>query len=171
MEIIVLPFMTISFVIAWAIFAPFASIHGMDSWTFAKIQISDLLVFFAPVCAQFALANWLIELRSASTLEFCFVVGSIFLFSTATFFSGLFVIAKMGNVPTRKRIVIVGIVIPLGTFICIGWVIVPLLAFTEYVFYSIPITLVIIPVVLFLRRLAEWSCSPDGTVFIGRGEP
>ncbi len=161
MEIIVLPFMTISFVIAWAVFAPFTSIDGMDSWTFAKIRTADLLAIFLPICVQLALANWLVALREISRLELSVVIGTIAVFSLTTFLCGLFVIEKMQNLSAVKRMTIIGLIVPLGTFLCFAWVVVPLLAFTSYAIYSIPLAILFVPLVFALRRLANWACSKE----------
>ena len=59
MEIIVLPYMAISFAIAFAIFSPLNQIDDLHDWSFARIETGDLFAVFLPISGFLALVSWL----------------------------------------------------------------------------------------------------------------
>jgi hypothetical protein len=160
MEIIVLPFMSISLVIAWAVFAPFASIPEMDDWTFAKVQLCDLLAIFVPF-GILLMCIMRMGLGQRGDLVSGFVFAASFGFTLFSFFSGLFVIAKMASPATLDRVLIIGFIIPVGSFLSLAWVVVPALVFSSYAMYSMPVAIAIVPVVFLLRQLSNWVCRQE----------
>lgn len=67
MEIIVLPYMAISFLIGWAIFSPLAKIENLKQRKFARIETVDLLAMFLPFSYLLAIAKWSTSSQTVST--------------------------------------------------------------------------------------------------------
>lgn len=159
MELIVLPYMAISLLIGWTVFAPFAEIEELDEWTFAKIEISDILAIFLPICAILALSTWLFQATSTSFITMTLIAVTILLFILFAFVTGLFLLAKMDKPPASKRMATIGIIIPLGTVLSLAWIIFPMLAFAGAGFFALPATLALIPITLMLRVMSAWVCK------------
>jgi hypothetical protein len=158
MEIIVLPYMAISFSIGWAIFAPFADLEKLHEVTFAKLETGDFLAIFIPFSILMAIAMGVLPKEILSTPMLIVVVASILIFSVASLLTGLFLLNKICEPAFLRRVAMIGIVIPLGTLHTLLWFALPLVAFAHSVFYAIPAALAVIPVTLLFRRLSHWLC-------------
>jgi len=163
MEIIILPYMAISFSIAWAIFSPLAEIEGLHQWTFARIETGDLLAIFVPLSSLLAFANWATSAFEIPMLGLTLIVASIGVFTLAGLFAGLFLLAKMSYRPVVKRMAMIGVVIPLGSLLTLAWFALPIIAIAESVLYAIPATIAVVPITMMLRSLCEWVCR-DATL-------
>lgn len=161
MEIIVLPYLVISFVIAWAIFSPFAKIDKVDRWHFAPVTISDLLATFLPNGLFLSLATTSLPDDDTPVWLYGSIVLVSFLLAATSLAIGLFLLAKMLPISSLKRIAIIGVIVPLGATLTIAWVALPLWAFAYSILLSIPATLVLVPVTYGLRMLSQWVCSPQ----------
>lgn len=161
MEIIVLPYMAISFMIGWAIFAPFAEIDNLDRWSFARIETSDLLATFLPISFLLAAITWLLQSETVPWIFVVAIAAMIFLFTLLALIAGLFLLAKLDHPTSIKRMAIIGLIIPLGSFLTFAWIAVPLTAFAASVLYSIPAALAILPITLCLRAMSHWVCRSE----------
>jgi len=159
MEIIVFPYMAISFFIGWAIFSPFADIEDLDCWTFAKIETSDLFGAFLPISFLLAIFTWRIETNSISVFTWSFVAIASFLISLFGFVVGLYVLAKMKTTSPFKRMAMIGIVIPMGTLLTFAWIAFPLFGFANSIVHAFSATLLLIPVTWAFRVLSCWVCT------------
>ena len=159
MEIIVLPYMAISFSIGWAIFSPFAQLEEILDLTFSKVETSDLFGLFLPISFLLAAATWT---TTADVFEFWVVLvvtSGIVLFAFSSLLLGLFLFSKMSQPSPLRRMVVIGIIIPFGSLLSIAWFLLPLVAFSTSVFMAIPGTLMIVPATLGLRTLSWWACK------------
>lgn len=159
MEIIVLPFLAFSFLIAWAVFSPFSALDELDDWTFDEIQTCDMIAAFLPLSAGLATLTSTLNPTKHPAI-FCTLLAAVVLFSSFTLFAGLFVLAKMTSTSSAKRMAIIGLIMPAGSFLCLAWIVVPVLAFTAYAWYAIPFTLIFVPIVFVIRKLSFWACNP-----------
>ena len=159
MEIIILPYMAISFFIGWAIFSPFADLEGLDTWTFAPMEISDLLGVFVPVSLLFACATWVLKTANIAAMGWSIVATAIFLFAFSGFGVGLYLLAKMDQTAPLKRMALIGIVIPLGSLLTVSWFAIPVVAMGSSFVYAIPAAVAVVPITLALRWLSSWVCS------------
>lgn len=159
MEIIVLPYMAISLLVGWAIFAPFAAIDEFERWSFSKVETSDLLTIILATSFLLAATNWLRQAIEIPWFILATIFASIILFVTFTFFTGLFLLAKLEGTPSIKRAAIIGIIIPFGSVLTFGWIALPMLAFTGSGTYSILATLVTVVLTVGLRAMSNWVCS------------
>ena len=159
MEIIILPYMAISFLIGGVIFSPFTAIDDLDDWTFAKIKTVDIFALFIPMCLLLALTTWGFQLESLPKAIVVCIVATIVVFVLLAFFAGLFVLAKLQNPAPLRRLVLIGLIMPLGAFLTLAWIAVPLLAYAGSIYYSLPATLSFIPLTLGLRALSAWVCQ------------
>lgn len=163
MEVIVLFYMAISFFIGWAIFSPFAAIEEMREWSFAKPEISDLLALFLPFSFSFSLLLWTVP-RDVRSVELVTLFGAgVTLVSFLGLCLSLFFLAKMERMSPAKRMTMIGIVIPVGAFLTLGWISFPLYGFAKSTIFAIPATLFIPVATLILRGLSDWVCrkNPD----------
>lgn len=163
MEIIILPYMAISFIIGWAIFSPFADLEGLDMWTFARIEISDLLGVFVPVSLLFACATWTLETANVRAIGWSIVASGIFLFAFLGFGAGLYLLAKMKQTAPLKRMALIGIVIPMGSLLTVTWFAIPVVAMASSIVYSIPAAAAVVPITCAFRWLSHWVCRSDGS--------
>ena len=158
MEIIILPYMAISFIIGWAIFSPFADLEGLDTWTFAQIEMSDLFGVFLPVSLLFAAATWSLKTANVAVIGWSIVASAIFLFAFFGFIVGLYLLAKMKPTAPLKRMTLIGVVIPLGSSLTVLWFVIPVLATAGSIVYIIPGAVAVVPITLALRWLSSWVC-------------
>lgn len=159
MEIIILPYMAISFIIGWAIFSPLADLEGLDTWTFARIEMSDLLGVFVPVSLLFACATWDLRATNVAVFGWSIVATAIILFAFLGFAAGLYVLAKMKPTAPLKRMALIGIVIPMGSLLTVSWFAIPIFAMASSFVYSIPAAVAVIPITLALRWISNWVCT------------
>lgn len=159
MEIVILPYMAISFIIGWAIFSPFADLEGLDAWTFAPIEMSDLFGVFVPVSLLFSWATWTFQTANVALVGWSIVASAIFLFAFLGFALGLYLLAKMKQTAPLKRMTLIGIVIPLGSLLTVTWFAIPVFAMASSIAYAIPATVALVPITLALRCLSNWVCS------------
>lgn len=159
MEIIVLPYMGISFAIAWAIFAPFAELDDLRQWSFARIEIADLLAVFLPISILMAVAIWTESPRFFSIPLLVALTVAILLIAGCGFVIGLYLVSKMNDPPAAKRMAIIGIIVPLGSLLTLAWIAVPLWAAAYSILYSIPAAAAVVPIALALRGLSAWACQ------------
>lgn len=164
MEIIILPYMAISFIIGWAIFSPFADLEGLDTWTFARIETSDLMGVFVPVSLMFACATWTLETVNVPVVGWSIVASAIFLFAFLGFGAGLYLLAKMKQTAPLKRMALIGIVIPLGSLLTVSWFAIPVVAMASSIVYSIPAAIALVPITCALRWLSHWVCRSNVSV-------
>lgn len=159
MEIILLPYMAISFSIAWAIFSPFAKIDDLQEWTFARIETSDLFAIFLPLSFLWAVVKWTTPEDLLSVPVLALSATGIFLLTFFGFVAGLFLLAKMNQTPPAKRMAVIGIIMPLGSLLTIAWFAVPMLASAGSILYAIPAILSVVPATLAFRGLSVWVCE------------
>lgn len=159
MEIILLPYMAISFSIAWAIFSPFAKIDDLQEWTFARIETSDLFAIFLPLSFLWAVVKWTTPDDVLSVPVLAFFGTAIFLLTFFGLVAGLFLLAKMYRTPPVKRMAVIGIIMPLGSLLTIAWIALPMLAYAGSILYAIPAILSVVPATLALRGLSGWVCE------------
>jgi len=161
MEIIILPYMAISFMIGWAIFSPFADLEGLDTWTFARIETSDLMGVFVPVSLLFAGANGALQSANVPVLGWAIIASAIFLYAFLGFGVGLYLLAKMKPTAPLKRMAMIGVVIPLGSLLTVSWFVIPVFAMASSIAYSIPAAVAIVPITLILRWISNWVCTSN----------
>ena len=159
MEIIVFPYMAVSFAIAWGIFSPFAQIEDLHDWTFAKIQTSDLFAIFLPFSFLLGAISWTSSTSTVPTVAWSLIAAAIFLLSLFGLVAGLFLLAKMNRIPPHKRTIMIGVVIPVGTLLTLAWIALPIFASLGSILFAIPATIAVVPVTLALRVLSCWVCK------------
>jgi hypothetical protein len=158
MEIIILPYMAISFSIGWAIFSPFAEIEDLQQWTFARIETSDLFATFLPFCLLWPVVTWATPTAYFPVVVLMSIAVTIFMVTLFGFVVGLFLLAKIDHATPVKRMAIIGIIIPLGSLLTLAWIAFPLWAFAGSSIYAIPAVLAVIPITLVFRGLSDWAC-------------
>ena len=156
MEIIVLPYLAISFLIAWAVFSPFAKLDDLHEWTFARIETSDLLAVFLPFSVLLGMVTWATPTVTITALGWSLIAAAIFLFTLFSFVVGLYLLVKMHQTPSLKRMALIGVIIPTGALLTLAWFVIPFAAFTSSILYAIPAAAAIIPVTFALRLLSIW---------------
>jgi len=161
MEIIVLPYMGISFLIAWSIFSPFAQIEDLREWTFAKIETGDLLAIFLPFSFLMALMKWAVPVGSIPVWAWSAITVTVLLISVSGLIAGLFILAKTGQKSSFKRMAIIGVIFPLGSMLVLAWIALPVCAFANSIFYAVPATLMVVPITLAMRWLSGWVLRDD----------
>ena len=159
MEIIVLPYMVISFSIAWAVFSPFADVDGLHEWSFSKIETIDLLAIFLPACCLLAVFKLTVPSGTLSMPILGLIALFIVLFALSGLVVGLFLLAKMRRTSSFKRMAVIGIIVPLGSLLTIAWIGLPLVAFAGSVIFAIPATVAVVPLTWGLRVLSRWVCD------------
>ena len=171
MEIIVLPYLAISFAIAWAVFSPFSTIDDIHEWTFDKVEIGDLFAVFLPIGFLLAFTIWAIPTDSISVVNLSLILSAILLFSFSGLLTGLYLFAKLNRIHSVKRMTIIGIIVPIGSFLTFGWVVFPLAGMASSegsILLAIPATIVVLPVTWVLRSLSQWVCRPASDGRIGK---
>ena len=158
MIVLVLPYMAISFVIGWAIFAPFAKLENLRDWTFSRIELSDLFATFLPLSLLFAAASWTVPPEWFSFTAWLLTIGSFIILAACGLAAGLFLLAKIEPTSVPKRMALIGLVVPIGSFLTLAWMVIPTVALNYSALYAIPATLAIIPIAWGLRKLGRWAC-------------
>lgn len=158
MEIIILPYMAVSFAIAWAIFAPFAALTNLRQWSFSPIQTSDLLATFVPLSLLLALGAWVDPPAELRAFVWLATIALVVAFAGGGLLGGLYLLAKMESQSVLARMVLIGLVIPLGALLTMAWISIPLVAYAHSMFLAIPATLAIVPMTYGLRALSCWIC-------------
>lgn len=162
-EIIILPYMAVSFAIGWAVFSPFSSLDDLDSLTFEKLTTIDILASFLPLCVMLSISLAAIPKEAVTTLLLVLIVAAIFGFTIAGLAIGLFLLSKLENTTSLKRIAINGVVIPFGSQLAIAWFVIPIWASSYSIFMSMPAMLAIPICVLGLRAISDWTCNRPRT--------
>ena len=119
------------------------------------------MAIFLPISLLLSLATWALPPDTVPALIVVLVVIAICLFAGAALMGGLFLLAKLNPLTSLKRMVMVGIIIPLGSSLTLAWIAVPVWAYASSIVYLIPATLMIIPVTLALRGLSVWVCRKN----------
>lgn len=158
MEIIVLPYLAISFLIAWAVFSPFALIDDLHEWKFARIETSDLFAIFLPFSFLLGIVTWVTSVDAIPVLGWISIAAAIFLFTLSCLVAGLFLLEKLNRAPSIKRIALIGVVIPMGSLLTLTWFVIPFAAFASSILFAIPAAAAIVPVTFALRVLSIWVC-------------
>jgi len=158
-EIIILPYMAVSFAIGWAVFSPFSSLEDLDSLTFEKLTTIDILASFLPLCVMLSLALAANPKEASSTLLLVLLGVAILGFTIGGLAIGLFLLSKLQNVTSLKRIAINGVVIPFGSLLAIAWFVIPIWASSYSIFLSMPAMLALPVCVLALRAISDWACD------------
>jgi hypothetical protein len=166
MEIIILPYMAVSFLIGWTIFAPFASVDDLHRLTFSRFEISDLFAIFLPLSVMLVMLKWAIPISSLSIPALTAVSVVVLGMVIAVFAVGLFLLAKLQQTTSMRRIAVIGVLVPVGALLTFAWVVLPLWAYTHSILFAIPATLVVLPITLALRGLSSWVCQ---TGFLSSG--
>ena len=151
--------MAISFFIGWAIFSPFAFIEDLQQWSFARIEITDLLALFLPFSLVLALVNFTVPKDTFTVPVIALVLGAVTVLALFGLVVGLFLLAKMNRTTPAKRMTMIGVVIPLGFVLTIAWSALPLYGFGHSILHAIPATLGIPVGTLILRGLSVWVCE------------
>ncbi len=158
MEIIVFFYMAISYMIAWAIFSPFAAIEDLRQWSFAKLETVDLLALVLPFSLGLATATFVAK-ETFSLQTAALLLTGISIVAGSGLVLGLFLLAKMKSTTSAKRMAMIGIVLPVGFTLTIAWIGLPLYGFGQSLLLAIPATLAIGLIALTLRGLSLWICS------------
>ena len=108
MEIIVLFLMAITVLIGWIVFSPFASLERIQEWTFAKPEVGDLLALFLPCSGGLALFTHFFAKYELSTIVLVSLIPSFILALAAVLLSGLYLLDKLRQPSSAKRIVLIG---------------------------------------------------------------
>ena len=159
MEIIVLPYMAISFAIAFAIFSPLNQIDDLHDWSFARIETGDLFAVFLPISGFLALVSWLGRGDTIPVSWLVLIATAIVLFSFAGFVAGLYVLAKLEKASVAKRVSLIGVILPLGSFLVIAWITVPAMALAGSIYFSIGAAIALVPVTWILRMMSIWVAT------------
>ena len=158
-EIIILPYMAVSFAIGWAVFSPFSSLEDLDSLTFEKLTTVDILASFLPLCVTLSISLAAIPKDALTALLLTLIAAAIFGFTIMGLAIGLFLLSKLQNTTSLKRIAVNGIVIPFGSLLAIAWFVIPIWASSYSIFMSMPAMLAIPVCVLGLRAISDWTCD------------
>lgn len=158
-EIVLLPYMAISLAIGWAVFSPFSSIDDFDSISFSKIELVDLLACFLPVTILLSLTLSLLPDESQTPIVLSLVTLFIFVYVVLALGLGLFLLDKMPDATPFQRLILNGIVLPIGSLLTIAWVAIPIFARSYSIFGAILGVFVVVALTLVLRFLSSWSCS------------
>ena len=161
MEIIVLPYIAVSFVIGWAVFSPFLKFDDLSRLSLGRITTSDLLAICLPLSVLLTVARWTIPKDAISVWVLLLIGLLILVFAFLGLVAGLFLIDKMGATTSFKRMATIGVIVPLGSLLTIAWIAFPLVALAYSVPYAIAATLAIGILTVLLRGLSEWVCHRD----------
>ncbi|MDA8563657.1 hypothetical protein N9L06_04305 [Mariniblastus sp.] len=158
MEIIVLPYIAISFAIGWAIFSPFSRFDDLGRLTLDRTTTADLLAALLPMCVLMAVARRMIS-ADQSPVWLLILIGTLILwFAISGLIVGLFLLDKMEPKTSLKRMATIGVIIPLGSLLTVAWIAFPFIGFAYSISYAIPATFAIAILTLLLRALSEWVC-------------
>ena len=162
MEIIVLPYIAVSFVIGWAVFSPFSRFDDLGRLSLDRITTADLLAAFLPMCVLMAVARQTISADQTPTWLLILVGTFILGFTFSGLVVGLFLLDKIDNKTSLKRIATIGVIIPMGSLLTVAWIAFPFVGYAYSIVHAIPATLAIFIMTLLLRGLSEWVChSPN----------
>ena len=165
MEIIVLPYMAISFLIGWAVFSPFAQIENLQDWKFARVETSDLFAIFLPTSYLLATVALVTRIETLPWMVLSAIAIAILFLSFFGLVAGLFLLAKIDSASSGRRITLIGVIIPIGALLTFAWIALPLTAFAGSFWYAIPATLIVIPLTFLLRILSGWVCKSSRSSF------
>jgi len=161
MEIIVLPYIAVSFAIGWAVFSPFLKFDDLSRLSLDRITTSDLLAIFLPLSVLLTVARWTLP-EDAVSVWVLLLIGVLILgFAFLALVAGLFLLDKMGATNSFKRMAIIGVIVPMGSLLSIAWIAFPFVALAYSVPYAIAATVSVVIVTLLLRGLSEWVCHCD----------
>ena len=159
MEIIVLPYIAISFVIGWTVFSPFTQFDDFGRLTFDRIATSDLFATFLPLSVSLAIVRQIAPVGSLPLAVLIFAGICILGYAIFGLVVGLYLFDKMKAPSSLKRVATIGIIIPLGSLLTLAWIALPLAACVYSVLYAIPVTLLVLTATLMLRGLSAWVCD------------
>lgn len=159
LEIVILPYMAVSFAIGWAIFSPFSTLEELDSLSFARLETVDLISCFIPLSFLLAIATWAIPFSEATTVLLPVVVGVAIVFTIFSLAASLYLLSKIELKSSLRRMAVGGVVVPFGLLMAIAWIAVPLWAFSYSILYSMPATLAVAIATVVIRRLSVWVCE------------
>ena len=158
-EIILLPYMAVSFFIGWAVFSPFSTLKDLDSMTFDNLQTVDLLAIFIPMSVLLSVAQSAIPRGGSYTLMMVLLAAGMLLFSVVALATGLFLLSKLPQSTPLKRLAINGVILPFGTLLSLAWFVIPIWAGSYSIPYSMPAVLIIIFFAFILRQISYWTCG------------
>ena len=158
-EIIILPYMAISFAIGWTVFSPFFPLDDLDSLSFARLELIDLFAAFLPVGLLLSLALKLIPKAVLMPFVMIVITTAALLFAAFSLAIGLFLLKKMPKTTTLRRMMINGIVVPVGSLLTLAWIAIPIYASAFSVVYAVPAIIVVGLLTLLLRSISNWICN------------
>lgn len=158
MEIIVLPYIAVSFVIGWAVFSPFSRFDDLGRLTLDRMTTADLLAAFLPMCVLMAIARWAMPPDQTPVWLLILVGTLIFGFAFSGLIAGLFLLDKMKDKTSLRRMATIGVIIPMGSLLSVAWIVFPFVGYAYSTSYAIPATLAIVILTFLLRWLSEWVC-------------
>lgn len=158
LEIFGIPYLGVTGVIGWLIFAPFFQNHEATLSFPTRVTISDLFTLPLTMGVFFSFAGWLIPLETQTLILQSTVMAIGLLFSVATLTLGLLLLPKGLEISTLKRITVVGLIAPLGGLLTFAWVGLVVWVSTYSVMYLVPAMIVIGALTFGLRALALWVC-------------
>jgi hypothetical protein len=158
MEIIVLPYIAVSFVIGWAVFSPFSRFDDLGGRKLDRTTTGDLLAAFIPMCVLLAVARQAIASDQAPIWLLMVVGALIFAFALFGLITGLFLLSALDDATSLKRMATIGVIVPLGSLLSVTWIAFPFVGYVYSISYTIPATLAIVVLTLLLRWLSEWVC-------------
>lgn len=163
MEIFVLPYLAISAAIGYAVFQPFLRFDEFESLSCEKPSTGDLLAIMFPISVLFAVAKSVAPDRVLSPTTQLVVVLTAFFFAAVSLAAGLFLLPKEGRTSAVKRMAIIGVVVPFGLLLAIGWIGPLIWAAVYSTLYLVPGTVGILAATVLLRLLASWACHNTPT--------
>ncbi|MEM7560137.1 MAG: hypothetical protein AAF394_13545 [Planctomycetota bacterium] len=158
LEIFGIPYLGVTGVIGWLIFAPFFQDHETQLSFPTRVTISDLFTLPLTMGVFFSFAGCLIPLRTQSLLLQSAVTTIGLLFSVAALGLGLLLLPE-NNESSLKRFAVVGLVAPLGGLLTFAWVGLVVWVSTYSVMYLVPAMIVIAALTFGLRTLTLWVCK------------
>ncbi len=161
LEIFGIPYLGVTGVIGWLIFAPFFTNHEATVAFPTRATISDLLTLPLTMGVFFSFVGLLIPLKTQTLFLQSTVLVIGLLFSVSTLALGLLLLPKNIELSTLKRITVVGLIAPLGGLLTFAWVGLVVLVSTYSVMYLVPAMIVIAALTFSLRTLTLWVCRTE----------
>ncbi|MFN3193777.1 MAG: hypothetical protein ACE361_24905 [Aureliella sp.] len=161
LEIFALPYIGVTGLIGWAIFAPFFRFHASQPLTRAKLAIGDLLALSFQVSIVLSVAGWITPVSELSLTKKLLVVLAAFLYAAASLTAGLFLLPRALAVSFLQRMAVIGVIAPFGILLTVGWVVFLTWACMQSVMYFAPAMIAIAAVTQALRMLTLWVCPTE----------
>jgi hypothetical protein len=161
LEIFAIPYLGVTGLIGWLIFAPFFRLHQSEPLSRSRVAISDLFAMSLPVGILLSLAKWMTPVSNLSLLTQVIGIIATLAFAATTLTVGLFLIPKTFEVTFLKRIAVVGIIAPFGILLTVAWIGILTWACIYSVMYLAPAMIAVAAITFGLRMLTLWVCEAE----------